>query len=122
MRGEADPAVPNAFRSWPKFRPGFDFAGDLDAQAWNSSRRVESSDPDPSYFDDDSLETLETNRAAIEGALSDFIELLGGRSLEANRAVEAAGGEREFQAGAKAKGETKGGIAHVTDVGGEPEE
>jgi|EP01046_Picozoa_sp_COSAG06_P012908 hypothetical protein len=114
MRGEPDPAVPNAYRSWPSFRPGWDFQGDLDA-SWNDRRRIESSDPAPEYFDDTSAQTLEANRAAIEEELSNFIELLGGRSVEANRELAAAGGERVFQAGAKANKETKGGIAHGTD-------
>ena len=35
---------------------------------------------------------------------------------EANRELAAAGGERIFQAGAKANKETKGGVAHGTDV------
>ena len=115
MRGVADPSVPNAYRSWPLFRPGWDFAGDLD-KSWNERRRIEASDPQPDYFDDTSEQKLELNRAAIELELNKFIGLLGGRSVEANRKLAEAGQERVFQAGVKANKETKGGIAHGTEV------
>ena len=66
-----------AYRSWPKYRHGWDFPGDLEGRAWNENRRVEATDPEPAYFDDESPAALEAQRATIEGELSNFIELLG---------------------------------------------
>lgn len=110
MRGETPPAV-NAYRSWPPLRPESDFVGDLDAAEWARARRVETTDPEPHYFDDTSAAGAEARRARIHAQLEHFIGLLGGRSLEANRAAEREGA-RQFQAGALAEGETVGGVRH----------
>ena len=66
-----------AYRSWPKYRHGWDFPGDLEGRGWNENRRVEATDPEPAYFDDESPAALEAQRATIEDELSNFIELLG---------------------------------------------
>ena len=70
-------AAAQAYRSWPKYRHGWDFPGDLEGRGWNENRRVEATDPEPAYFDDESPAALEAQRATIEGELSNFIELLG---------------------------------------------
>jgi len=110
LRGDPRPSI-NAYRSWPLFRPEYDFKGDL-TEDWNLHRRVEPTDPEPDYFKDQSLQALEAKRAQIHGDLEKFIGLLGGWSTEDNR-----GKQRVFQAGALASdAETVGGVQHVDRV------
>jgi hypothetical protein len=74
---------------------------------------VEATDPDPTYFDDVTAAGAEQRRAQINAELDAFIEMLGGRSIEANRKAEVDGKQRVMQAGALTDGvETEGGVQH----------
>jgi len=107
LRGEPIPSI-NRYRSWPPFRPGYDFQGDL-SHEWNAQRRIEPTDPEPDYFADTSPDALEAKTGEIRRELENFIGLLGGWSIEENR-----GKDRKFQAGAlTGKGKTIGGVQHM---------
>jgi hypothetical protein len=56
-------------------------------------------------------EGAERRRAKIHSEINNFIELLGGRSIEANLKAEREG-KRLMQAGAKADVKTVGGVKH----------
>lgn len=72
MRGRAQAGV-NEYRSWPKYRPGYDmpFAG---AEEWNATRYVNPADE--AYFARTDYTAMD---AEIEGGLYAFIDQLGGR-------------------------------------------
>merc|ERR1712129_150307 len=107
LRGKPIPSI-NRYRSWPPFRPGYDFQGDL-SHTWNAQRRIEPTDPEPDYFADASPDVLEAKTSEIRCELENFIGLLGGRSIEENR-----GKDRTFQAGAlSGEAETVGGVQHM---------
>lgn len=59
----------------------------MDPKDWNARRRVEDSDPDPKYFDDTTPQGAEKRRQGIHAKLDEFIDLLGGRSIEDNLKV-----------------------------------
>lgn len=72
MRGSAVPGI-NNYRSWPKFRPGYDlpFAG---ADSWNTRRHVNPADE--AYFARTDYAAMEDD---IRKGLFAFIDQLGGR-------------------------------------------
>lgn len=74
MRGEPIQGV-NHYRSWPKYRPGYDFpfAG---CEQWNQKRKVESED-EP-YFDRTDYDQMERE---IRDEVHTFIGQLGGKTV-----------------------------------------
>lgn len=112
MRGET-PKGGNAHPSWSPFRPDSgDYHGDLAELGWNDHRRVEASDPGPTFFDDTSQDAADRRREGIRSELERVMGLLGGRS-ERTGAAELAGEKRQFQAGALGDGDTVGDVQHM---------
>lgn len=72
MRGKAQPGV-NVYRSWPKYRPGYDmpFRG---ADQWNAIRYV--NPQDEAFFQRTDYDAIEKE---ITDGLNTFIDKLGGR-------------------------------------------
>lgn len=73
MRGVPNSAVHNPYRSWPKYRPGYDlpFKG---AEEYNRRRRIVAGD-EP-YFARTDYDNMERE---IRKGLEEFIDVLGGR-------------------------------------------
>ena len=73
LRGEPDHRVANAYRSWPRYRAGYDmpFSG---CDAWNARRDVQASDE--AYFQRTDFAQME---AEIEAQVLGFVDALGGR-------------------------------------------
>ena len=72
MRGSPIEGI-NHYRSWPKYRPGYDFPF-VGCDQWNDRRRVEPEDE--SYFERNDYEQMEHE---IEDEVLGFIAQLGGK-------------------------------------------
>ena len=66
----------NHYRSWPKYRPGYDFQFD-DCEQWNQKRKIEPEDE--SYFDRTDYDQMDKE---IAEEVHGFISTLGGKTPE----------------------------------------
>ena len=72
MSGTALPGI-NHYRSWPKYRPGYDFPFD-DCEQWNQKRRIVIDD-EP-YFDRTDYDQMDKE---IQDEVLAFVSQLGGK-------------------------------------------
>jgi len=72
LRGKAVPNI-NNYRSWPKYRKGFDFPF-RGCEQWNAKRYV--NPEDEAYFQRTDYDQM---NAEIRKQLNEFVEVLGGR-------------------------------------------
>ena len=68
----------NDYRSWPKYRPGYDFPFD-GCEQWNEKRRIVAEDE--SYFDRTDYDVMEKE---IRDEVLGFITQLGGKTETKN--------------------------------------
>ncbi|CAF1232009.1 unnamed protein product [Rotaria sordida] len=73
MRGKSIAGI-NHYRSWPKYRPGYDFPFE-DCEQWNEKRRIEPED-EP-YFDRTDYDQMDQE---IQDKVFAFIAKLGGKA------------------------------------------